>query len=213
MPLLRKVMIASILACVGIVQTVPFAHVQDAMAQSTKVADAARDFVNKVGNDSLDTLKSKTLSVEQKRVKLNGVFTDVVDVAYVAKFVLGRYWRTATPKQQQEYLKAYQPFLINNYVGRMTKFSGQTFTLTDSKPTEDGAVVGMILKTPDGSAPDVLVNYRLNKVGSGFKVIDIVVEGVSLLNTQRSEFSSIVSNKGLDYLISALQKKAASAAK
>ena len=72
---------------------------------------------------------------------------------------------------------------------------------------DDGAIVGMVLHTPDGSAPDVVVNYRLSKGPQGYKVVDILVEGVSLLNTQRSEFASVVANKGLDYLIEALEKR------
>lgn len=178
----------------------------------TKATAEAEAFVSDVGTKALNTLKNEELSDSKKREVLNGLFAQTVDVSYVAKFVLGRYWRTATPKQQTDYMAAYQPFLIKNYVGRISKYSGQTFEITGSKPTpEGGAVVAMTLKTPDGSAPNVIVNYRLNKVGTGYKVIDILVEGVSLLNTQRSEFSSVVSNKGLDYLIDALKKKAAQA--
>lgn len=175
------------------------------------VTDDAKAFVDNVGGTALKTLQDTSLSDVQKREKLNAFFAEAVDIPYVAKFVLGRYWRTTTPEQQKAYMEAYEPFLIKNYVGRVAKYSGQTYTLTDSKPMGDGAVVGMVLHTPDGSAPDVIVNYRLNKVGKGFKVIDIVVENVSLLNTQRSEFSSIVGNKGIDYLIDALKKKAAQA--
>lgn len=171
------------------------------------VADDAKAFVDHVGGTALKVLQDDALDEAEKRTQLNSLFSQSVDIPYVAKFVLGRYWRTATPQQQKDYMTAYEPFLIKNYVGRVAKYSGQTYKLTDSKPTEDGAVVGMTLHTPDGSAPDVVVNYRLSKVADGFKVIDIVVEGVSLLNTQRSEFSSVVSNKGMDYLISALQKK------
>lgn len=173
------------------------------------VTDEAKIFVDHVGGTALKTLQDASLSDAEKRSTLNALFAKSVDIPYVAKFVLGRYWRTATPEQQKAYLTAYEPFLIKNYVGRIAKYSGQTYKLTDSKPTDGGAVVSMILHTPDGSSPDVIVNYRLNKVEGGFKVIDIVVEGVSLLNTQRSEFSSVVSNRGLDYLISALEKKAA----
>lgn len=193
----------AIMACVGIACAMPSAFA----AEPAKVADAARDFVDQIGGTALETLKNEDLSDDEKRAKLNRLFAEGVDIPYVARFVLGRYWRTATAQQQKDYLAAYEPFLIKNYVGRVAKYSGQTYKLIDSKPTDGGAVVGMVLHTPDGSAPDVIVNYRLNKVGDGFKVIDIMVEGVSLLNTQRSEFSSVVSNKGLDYLIDALRKK------
>ena len=177
-----------------------------ALAQAS--VDQARAFVDRVGGQALSTLHNEQLSKDQQISELNTLFAQTVDIPYVAKFVLGRYWRTATPEQQQRYLKAYEPFIIKNYVGRVARYSGQTYKVTDARAMEDGAVVGMVLHTPDGTSPDVLVNYRLSQTPEGYKVIDIMVEGVSLLNTQRSEFASVVSNKGLDYLIEALEKRA-----
>lgn len=178
-------------------------------ASAQDAATEAKAFVDKVGGTALAVLKDESLSQEQQVAQLNTLFSQSVDIPYVAKFVLGRYWRTATPEQQAKYLAAYEPFLIKNYVSRVARYSGQTYTLGTARPTDDGAIVGMTLHTPDGSAPDVIVNYRLSKTPQGYKVIDILVEGVSLLNTQRSEFASVVANKGLDYLISALEKRAA----
>ncbi len=182
-----------------------------AQPQAQVSPELAKAFVDHVGGTALSVLQDKSKDEATKRTELNQLFAQSVDIPYVAKFVLGRYWRTATPEQQQAYMAAYEPFLIQNYVGRVARYSGQTYKLTEAKQTDGGAVVGMILHTPDGSSPDVIVNYRLNAVGKSFKVIDIVVEGVSLLNTQRSEFSSVVGNRGMDYLIEALKKKAAQA--
>lgn len=170
-------------------------------------APKAQVFVDKVASDVLLLVKDEKITIEDKKSKLNKVFVDVVDVPYVAKFVLGRHWRTATPAQQQAYLSAYGPFLINNYVARLTKYTGQTFKITGSQAAGDAYIVSMKLLDPKG--PPILVDYRVRQdAGDVFKVIDIVVEGVSLLATQRSEFNSVVSNNGVDFLIQALQKKA-----
>ena len=170
-------------------------------------APKAQVFVDKVASDVLLLVKDEKITIEDKKSKLNKVFVDVVDVPHVAKFVLGRHWRTATPAQQQAYLSAYGPFLINNYVARLTKYTGQTFKITGSQAAGDAYIVSMKLLDPKG--PPILVDYRVRQdAGDVFKVIDIVVEGVSLLATQRSEFNSVVSNNGVDFLIQALQKKA-----
>lgn len=202
-------MIASLLRA-GTVALVSMMMVMPAHAKGVPAAQAqeARAFVDRVGGEALATLQDKSLNKEQQIAKLNTLFSDAVDIPYVARFVLGRYWRTATPEQQQRYMASYEPFLIHNYVSRVARYSGQTYRLTDARPTDDGAIVGMILQTPGGSEPDVLVNYRLSKTADGYKVIDILVEGVSLLNTQRSEFASVVANRGLDGLIAALEKRA-----
>lgn len=182
-----------------------YAQAQTAAASS----DTALAFIDNVGSKALNTLKDPALSQAQKQAVLQQLFADTVDVNYVAKFVLGRYWRAATPAQQQAYLEAYKPFLIKSYVGRLTNYSGQSYSLISSKPLPNGAVVGMKLTSPDNSTPPVEVYYRLNKTAESFKVVDIIVEGVSLLSTQRSEFSGIVANQGLDFLTAALKKKSA----
>jgi len=170
-------------------------------------APKAQVFVDKVAGDVLALVKNEALPIADKKAKLNQVFVDVVDVPYVAKFVLGRHWRTAAPAQQDAYLSAYGPFLINNYVARLTKYTGQTYKITDARADGDAYVVSMHLLDPKG--PPILVDYRVRQdVKTTFKVIDIIVEGVSLLATQRSEFNSVVSAHNLDFLIQALQKKA-----
>lgn len=199
---LKAFALCAVLLC-GMFGVLSTAQAQSANASS----DAALAFIDKVGSSALNTLKDSALSQAQKQAILQQLFADAVDVDYVAKFVLGRYWRSATPAQQQAYLEAYKPFLIKSYVGRLTNYSGQSYSLISSKPLPTGAVVGMRLMSPDNSTPPVEVYYRLNKTADSFKVVDIIVEGVSLLSTQRSEFSGIVANQGIDFLTSALKKK------
>jgi phospholipid transport system substrate-binding protein len=173
-------------------------------------APPAQIFVDQVATDVLNIVKIDKLSVGDRKSNLSASLGRVVDVDYVAKFVLGRHWRIATPAQQKAYLAAYGPFLLNNYVARLTKYTGQTYKINGTQADGDAFVVSMQLVDPNG--PAVLVDYRVRQdAQTKFKVIDIVVEGVSLLATQRSEFNSVVSNKGLDVLIQALQKKAEAA--
>lgn len=173
-------------------------------------ATAPEKFVDSVASQVLSIVKDAKTPIHDKKMKLRGLFTGVVDIPYVAKFVLGRHWRTATPAQQTAYLATYEPFLINNYVGRIAKYTGQTYKLGKGRADGDSYVVTMELLDPNG--PSVFVDYRIRAEGAGYKVIDIAVEGVSLLTTQRSEFNSVVQNKGLDFLIQALEAKAKKAA-
>jgi phospholipid transport system substrate-binding protein len=170
----------------------------------------ATGFVDKVAGEVLAIIKNDALDASGKKAKVNTIFLNVVDIPFVAKFVLGKHWRTATPEQRAQYLAAYEPFLINNYVSRITKYSGQTYTIMRTRKDNNDYVVNMELLDPNG--PNVVMDYRVRPAGKQFKVIDIVIENVSLLNTQRSEFNSVVTNKGLDFLIKALEKKAASTA-
>lgn len=178
-------------------------------AQASAPVASAQTYVDKVAADVLKLVQDEKVAGDAKKQQLNKMFADVVDVPYVARFVLGRNWRTASAAQQQAYLAAYGPFLINNYVARLSKYTGQSYKITGSRADGEDTVVNMDLLDPNG--PPVKVDYRVHadaKATGGFKVIDIIVEGVSLLATQRSEFNSVVNSKGIDFLIEALKKKA-----
>lgn len=170
-------------------------------------ASAAKSFVDKVATQVLAIVKNEALSTEQKQSRIETVFTDKVDIYFVAKFVLGKHWRTATPKQQQDYLAAYRPFILKNYASKLAKYSGQTYELKNARIDGDASMVTMVIHDTDGA--DVLVDYRLRGAAGAYKIVDITVEGVSLLTTQRSEFNGIVERKTIDGLINALKTQVA----
>jgi phospholipid transport system substrate-binding protein len=169
----------------------------------------AKAFVDSVGSQVLAVLKDGG-SKEAQKGKLLALVDSNVDIDFVAKFVLGKWWRTATEDQRQAYLEAYRPFLKNNYVAKLTRYSGQTFKLGTVRADSSGNYsVPMTIVDPQGA--NVIMMYRVAQNGNNYRIADIVVEGVSLINTQRQEFNSIASGKGIDYLIDALKKKGSAA--
>ncbi len=170
-------------------------------------ADAAKKFVDTVAAQVIAIAKDSHASQADKQAKIETIFTDKVDISSIAKFVLGKNWRTATPDQQSAYVSAYKPFILKNYAQRLAKYSGETYTLKNAHPDGDAAVVTMAIHGADGQ--DVMVDYWLKGGSGAYKIVDIAVEGVSMRTTQRSEFNSIVENKGIDGLIEALKKQVA----
>lgn len=178
-----------------------------ALAQPAMAGDVAgaKTFVDGVASDVLNIVK-KPGSKDLQQAELLGLIDAKVDIDFVARFVLGKHWRTATEEQRKAYLDAYRPFLKKNYVSRLTRYSGQTFKLGNARAESDGSyVVNMEIIDPQGA--NVVMLYRVVDSGKSYRISDIVVEGVSLLATQRSEFNSIVTSKGLDHLIKALKKR------
>lgn len=174
-------------------------------ANAGSPADAQK-FIDGVASNVLAVIKTKD-SQSTKLGKLEGIFSNAVDIPFVGKYVLARHWNTATPEQQKNYLAAYEPFVIKNYANKLTKYSGQNYKLKNARAADSNYMVTM--EIVDEGNPSVFVDYTLRDAGSSYKVIDIAVEGVSLRATQRSEFNSIVNSKGIDYLIGALRKQAA----
>lgn len=181
-------------------------------------ADSVRQFATDLGNNALAVVSDKTLPTDQKSQKIEALFTQNVDIEWIARFVLGKNWRTATDEQKQRYMSAYKRFLVKNYTARFTDYTNENFKVDNVREEGEGKYYLTMEITRPGQA-NILLDYRIRETNGQNKIIDIVVEGVSLITTQRSEFASVVSQHGLDYLIeqlgnknSPLQKNAASRA-
>lgn len=181
-----------------------------APAMAEPVADASK-YVESLGNRAITTISNKVLSKEKKKAQIEQLFRESVDIAWVGRFVLGRFWRQATDEQKAHYLKEYESFLVSHYASRFTDYTGGSFKLTGARDDGDNEfTVNMQIQGDTDSKP-VLVDYRVRLSDKkGFKVFDVIVEGVSMITTQRSEFASVVGNKGIDYLIARLADKSLS---
>lgn len=163
-------------------------------------------FVESLSGEVVKVIESPA-SESSKEAQLTSVFRKNVNTAWMAKFVLGRNWKELTPAQQGKFTSKYSDYLVASYVPTFKKYSGEKITVTGTKPLEkDGEFMVATAIERSGKAA-VLVNYRLRKEGGCYKVGDIVAEGISLLNAQRQDFSSVFSSKGFDGLIESLDAK------
>ena len=194
-----KKFFAVVLLCVGASFAVHADDKQDATA-----------FANDLGHKSLAVITDTGASKSDRQARLEELFQHSVDIDWIGQFVLGRYWRTATDEQKKRYIESYRAFTIKHYTANLSDFTNANFEVAKVRSDERGGnIVSMRIKRPN--AEDVLTDFDVRpQAGDGLKVYDIIVEGVSMITTQRSEFSSVVSQKGLDYLISQLQQRAQS---
>lgn len=164
---------------------------------------SAKAYIDGVAKQVLAIVKTDA-DKASKTKKMEALFADKVDINFVAKFALGKHWRTATEAQRAAYVAAYKPFILKNYASRLARYSGQTYEMKQARTEGSGSIVTMVIH--DANGQDVNVDYRVN---ASNRINDIIVEGVSLLNTQRSEFNSIVEQKGIDGLVEALKSQVA----
>lgn len=175
---------------------------------SAAQADEASQFIESIGNEVVTILGDKSKNDVVKESDLRTLFQKHVDVDWIGKFVLGKYWRSASPTQQQRYLEGYRGFVIKSYTSKFKEYTGsESFKIRGTTTDAQGRnIVTMELLRPGEAS--VMVDYKIRKEDKELRIFDIVVEGVSLITTQRSEFASVVSRKGLDYLIEQLNKRA-----
>lgn len=167
----------------------------------------ATEFVRQFGMQVL-AIVSGPGSVEQKRGRLEPLITQAVDIPAIGQFVLGRFWRTATPQQQQEFQRLFNQVLLNNVGGRIGEFSGVGFTMTSTTQREGGTHVGTTIARPN-QQPN-RVEWVVGNASGRPRIIDVVAEGTSLRLTQRNDYASFISRNGnrVDALLDAMRRQA-----
>ncbi|MBI1275241.1 hypothetical protein GC177_04640 [bacterium] len=196
----------ALLLCATVIGPAMLVHAPAAHA-AADIQSKARDTVKHLGDEVIEIIANKRLDSDARERSLRTVLETYVDVDWLAKFVLGANWRTATPEQRSRYMTAYAPYIIKTYARRFNEYTGETIDITDSRMEQDGTSTVFAVINRKGES-DIQLQFRVGSLKGRLRVMDIVVEGVSQINTQRSEFSSVISRKGLDYLIGRLEERA-----
>ncbi len=171
--------------------------------------DQARAFVEKLADEALKTIKNDSLSDIDKEKALSTLFDRSVDTGWMGRFVLGKHYRTASEAQRAGYAKLYHTYLLKTYIPKFRRYTGQTMTVLKVR-ADDGKqyLVQTVLENNGAEKPKIFVDYRLRADDSGgYRVIDIVGEGISLVTTQRSDFGGLISQKGFDQFLAQLEAK------
>ena len=129
-----------------------------------------------------------------------------LDIAHMTRLALGKHWRDATPREREELTQEFQILLVRTYGSMLALARGKTviFKKARMSPEDTEAVIEVVVK--EGSE-SVKFQLRMEKTQEGWKVYDLLVEGVSLIMAQRSTFSREIERGGIDGLIEALRNK------
>ena len=176
---------------------------------SWAASGGADDFIRQVGNEAIQSLTDKSLSEEQRKDKFREILNRTFRVQLLARFTLGRYWSQATPEQQKEYVSLFEDFVVLAYATRFKDYSGEDFRVGAVRDINSrDKLVNSKLVLKDGTA--IPVHWRV-RGGDSYKIIDVLVEGVSMAITQRDEFAAIIRQRGgeVEGLLAALRKKTA----
>ena len=182
---------------------------------SQSPAAAAADptaLVSSLGSRALEVL-GKGTSESQRVARFRELLREDFDIPGIARFVLGRYWNTASEEERREFVKLFEEYVAQAYATRLAEYAGEKFKVTGSRPEGDGAIVSSQILRPAGSAP-IKVDWRLTGRNGIYKISDVAVDGISMAVTQRSEFASVIQHNGgqIQGLITMLREKTAGAA-
>jgi phospholipid transport system substrate-binding protein len=168
-------------------------------------------FMNQLWSRAVELLSNKT-DPTIRQARFRQLFHDDFDGLGIARFVLGRYWRSAGADEQQEFVKLFEDYVAFVYTARLANFGGETFKTRGSRSDGDGVIVSTDVISPGSTSP-LRIDWRLVNDNGRYKINDVIVEGVSMAVTQRSEFASIIQRNGgqLGGLIAMMREKTASA--
>ena len=127
------------------------------------------------------------------------------DTEYSARLVLGQYWRTATPEQRQRFIDAFYHSLLSNYGTALAEFTADRLKIYPSNvdPSKPIATVRTEVKRDNGDR--VAVNYYMHKTPEGWKAWDVVIDGISYVNSYRTDFGPQIEQQGIDAVIKRLE--------
>ncbi|MCI5059670.1 MAG: ABC transporter substrate-binding protein [Alphaproteobacteria bacterium] len=157
----------------------------------------AQAFIDKMGDEAIGFLEDAKLSQAQKEARFRNLLKTKFDLPTIGRFVMGKNWRNATPAQQKEYQKLFENLVVRVYAARFGEYNGQGFDVASSKNVGKKDIFVTSYITPD-TGKKVQVDWRVRQKNGQYKIIDIVIEGVSMSVTQRSEFSSVIQRGGGD---------------
>jgi phospholipid transport system substrate-binding protein len=182
------------------------------MARAVPSAAAAEEVVRRlvdpvwhlVGQGSVDDLEHDDLL---------SVLDEGTDLTLLGRLVLGRYWRQANPRQRSEYLQLFRHYMLQTFVQRLRQYVGsdlsyaaERFQIIASRPVGERDVLVQSRVAPPSAQP-LRVDWRLRERPGEPVIIDLIVEGISLLVTQRSEFAAVLERSGVDGLLTELRAR------
>jgi phospholipid transport system substrate-binding protein len=173
-----------------------------------RAADDAAGFISDLGQRTVQILAAKS-SEGEREARFRTIFEEGFDIPAISRFVLGGYWRTASEAQRQDFITLFEAYVIRAYAVRFNDYGGEQLKVTAAR-AEDGesSMVQSMIARPSG-APPIKVDWRVNKTEKGFKITDVIVEGISMAVTQRQEFASVIQRNGgqIDALLKLLREK------
>lgn len=172
-------------------------------------AKSAENFIKKVTSQGIEEIINADIPQDQKDARFAKLFNEYLDLDFIGKFVLGRYWNTAKPAERKEFIEVYRQMNIKTWSKRFDEFKGKSFNFNGTTPSnsKNQIFVDTTVPMPQGAPAKVI--WRVKDTNGNLKVVDIIIENVSLAITARNEYTAYIkkSKNGVADLIADLRQK------
>ncbi len=160
-----------------------------------------------VQSDTERVIKIVNSSSTDKDQELEQIFEEIVDSGWMGRFSIGSIWKTLTPEQQNNYIGIYKKYLLHSYMPKFKQYHAEKYSIDGIEDLgDDQFIVSMTVQQPNLS-PSIKLDYRLKCIDKSCYIRDIIAENISMMTSQRADFSAIISNKGFEGLVHLLSEK------
>jgi phospholipid transport system substrate-binding protein len=150
----------------------------------------AENFVRDLGNEAITALNATIGNEAARRAEFKRILNSKFDMDTIARFSLGRYWGVATDAEKRDYTRLFRDMVVEVYTQRFSEYNNQTLEVTGNRPA--GRKDFIVQSVVRGTGQPIRVDWRVRNN----KVIDVIVEGVSMSVTQRNDFAAVIQRNG-----------------
>lgn len=173
--------------------------------------EAPRDVIKTTTDQVLMEVKSDREALRADPAKMYNLVSELIfphfDFPIMAQWVLGSHWKDASEATRKEFIEQFRKLLVRTYATALLEFSNQTISYPDAEDTQKGKTVLVRQSIGQTGSEPIVLGYRLHRPSEQWKVLDVAVDGVSLVKTYRASFVSIIKEGGVEGLISSLSEK------
>ncbi len=174
-------------------------------ARATAPADRIRETINKI----LEVLKDPSLKADDKKKerleRLKELIEPQFDFVEMAKRSLGAHWQRRSPEEREEFVKLFRELLETSYIDSIDSYNGEKIAIKSDKQDKDYAEVDTRIVTNKGE--EFSINYKLMAASGGWRVYDVIIENISMVNNYRSQFSRVIAQSSYEGLMRKLKQK------
>jgi phospholipid transport system substrate-binding protein len=174
----------------------------NAMAENNEVQKFIQDFGDKI----ISVASDKKSKENQKKQQIINLIDQNIDAKWIAKFVLGSHYKTTSDQQKEQFFSLYRKFMINTYAPKFNSYNGKKFTVNNVNKQSSFFLVKTQFYPKDNANP-INLDFRVKEQNNQLAIVDFIAEGISLLETQRSEFDSTIKNNGIEKFLLDLNSK------
>ena len=155
---------------------------------------AEKNFVSNFADSAISILSETKISESEKNNKFTDLVMSAIDLSLISKFVLSKTWKNATDDQKERYINAFKDYFINSYANKLDQYSGEKVEVIDAEEAGKYIIVNSYIYREGTDTLKINLKWRLLNRDGEIKIIDLNIEGISLIIAQREEFQSFLAN-------------------